>query len=226
MDYENILRRLLQMRNQENVQGMERFGIHSNNMLGIQVKDLRDLAKEIGKTHTTAKKLWESDIHEARILASMVDAPEDVTIQQMETWAAGFDSWGVCDQVCNNLFKKTPHARKKALEWSCRQEEFIKRAGFTLMACLAVSDKKANDAEFERFLQLIQKAATDERTYVKKAVNWALRQIGKRNTNLNKKAKTTAGKIAKINSKPARWIASDALRELNRAKVKKRLGKK
>ena len=226
MNSENILKKLASMRNPENALGMARFGINPENALGIPVSQLRKMAREIGKNHATAQQLWASKIHEARILASMIDNPQDVDERQMDAWAADFDSWDVCDQVCNNLFKKTLHARAKAVEWSSRPEEYVKRAAFTLMACLAVGNKKAPDREFEQFLPLIRAAATDERNYVKKAVNWTLRQIGKRNTNLNKKAIATANKIARISSKSARWIAKDALRELNSAGVKKRFKQK
>jgi 3-methyladenine DNA glycosylase AlkD len=167
--------------------------------------------------------LWESGIHEARILASFVDDPRLVSERQMELWVRDFDSWDVCDQCCSALFDKTPFAYSKAAEWGRREEEFVKRAGFALMAALSVHDKKAADAAFLAFLPIIKKGAADERNFVKKAVNWALRQIGKRNLSLNKAAIRAADEISKMGPKSARWIASDALRELMSAPVKKRL---
>ena len=211
------------MSNAKNVAGMARFGINPKNTLGISIPDLRNLAKKIGKNHRLAQQLWSSGIHEARLLAGFVDEFEKITEKQMESWAKDFDSWDICDQVCSNLFDKIPGISWKAVEWSKRKEEFVKRAGFTLMACLAVHDKKAGDKLFESFLPIIKRESTDERNFVRKAVNWALRQIGKRNLKLNKSAIKTAKEIQKINSKSARWIAGDALRELTGAPVQKRL---
>ena len=147
--------------------------------------NLRRLAKEIGREHDLAGELWRTGIHDARILATLIDDPAQVTVRQMEQWAADFNSWAVCDAACCCLFDKTPHAWGKAVEWTEREEEYVKRAGFVLMAALAVHDKKAPDEQFEAFLPLIARHATDERNFVKKAVNWALRQIGKRNRRLN-----------------------------------------
>jgi len=226
MQYKEILKQLKSLSNPDNVAGMARFGINPNDTLGVSIYALRPMAKEIGKDHKLAQELWDSRIHEARILASMVDEPEKVTERQMEKWVRDFDSWDVCDQVCSNLFEKTGFAYQKAVEWSSREEEFIKRAGFVLMAALAVHDKKADDGEFERFLPIIRRESTDNRNYVKKAVNWALRQIGKRNPTLNKKAVETAKRIQKTDSKAARWIASDAIRELTSEKIQKRLKRK
>jgi 3-methyladenine DNA glycosylase AlkD len=154
----------------------------------------------------------------------MIENPKEVSVEQMERWVRDFDSWDVCDQCCSNLFDKTQFAYEKAVEWSTRDEEFVKRAGFVLMACLAVHDKKAKDEALLRFLPIIKGGATDDRNFVRKAVNWALRQIGKRNLILNRKAVETATEIYQLNTKNARWIASDALRELNGEAVQKRLG--
>jgi 3-methyladenine DNA glycosylase AlkD len=181
------------------------------------------MAKQIGKNHLLARKLWISGVHEARILAGLIDDPEMVTEKQMESWVKDFDSWDVCDQVCSNLFDQTRFAHKKAIEWSKRNEEFVKRAGFVPMAALAVHDKEKSDREFENFFFLIKKEATDERNFVKKAVNWSLRQIGKRSAYLNRLAIKTAEMIQKKNSKAASWVASDALRELTSEAVQKRL---
>jgi len=202
---------------------MERFGINPRNTYGVSIPVLRTMAKELGKSHSLALKLWESGIHEARILASMMDVPDRVTNEQMERWVKDFDSWDVCDQCCSNLFDKTELAYQKAYEWSSRPEEFVKRAGFVLMAALAVHDQKAPNARFLKFLKTIRREAADERNFVRKAVNWSLRQIGKRNLELNRAAIVTAKTIRKMDSNGARWIASDALRELTSAAVYKRL---
>jgi len=226
MRYEEILKRLKSLSNPEAVAGMARFGINPKNTLGVSVYVIRKMAKEIDKDHKLALKLWKSGIHEARLLAGFIDIAEKVTEKQMERWVKDFDSWDICDQVCGNLFDKTPFAYKKVTEWSKRDEEFVKRAGFVLMATLSVHDKKAEDKMFERFFLIIKREAHDERNFVKKAVNWALRQTGKRNLALNRKAVKTAKEIQKMNSKSARWIASDAIRELMNEKIQKRLKSK
>ena len=224
--YEEIMKKLEVMSNQKAVEGMKRFGINTEKAYGISIPNLRKLAREIGRDHALAQQLWFSGIHEARILASMIDDPNMVTEEQMENWVRDFNSWDLCDQCCNNLFVYTQFAHKKAVEWSSREEEFVKRAGFVLMAVLAVHDKKAGDEEFLEFLSIIKREAQDDRKYVKKAVNWALRQIGKRNINLNKAAIETAKEIQKIDSKSAKWIALDALRELTSEKVQEMLKRK
>ena len=211
------------MANPTNVAGMARFGINPKNTLGVSVRDLRKIAKEVGHDHDAAQRLWHSGIHEARIVASLVDVAKLVTETQMEAWVKGFDSWDVCDLCCMNLFRKTHFAYRKAIEWSAREEEFVKRAGFALMATLAVHDKKENDSVFQEFLPIIEKGASDERNFVKKAVNWALRQIGKRNRVLNKLAIETAEGLQTTNSKSTRWIALDALRELKSEKIQSTL---
>jgi len=226
MKLEHVLRELKSMANPKNVEGMARFGISREGTLGISIYDLRPMAKRIGKDHELAAKLWSTGIHEARLLAGYIDDPEKVTERQMEAWAADFDSWDVVDQVCSSLFDQTDIAYSKAVEWSRREEEFVKRAGFVLMAALSVHDKKASDSQFEKFFSIIKRESTDERNFVKKAVNWALRQIGKRNLALNKKAVKVAEEISRIDSRSARWIAADALRELNGDKVKKRLAER
>jgi len=200
--------------NQKDREGMARFGINPKYALGVRVPVLRALAKKIGKNHKLAKELWETKIHEARILASMIEEPKRVTPRQMEQWVKEFNSWDLCDQCCMNLFGKLPIAWKKAKEWPKRKEEFVRRAGFALMACLAVHDKKTKDEYFIKFFPLIKKYSIDDRNFVKKAVNWALRQIGKRNQNLNRPAIKLAKEIAKIDSKCDKWIAKDAIREL------------
>ncbi|WP_287583573.1 DNA alkylation repair protein [Candidatus Borrarchaeum sp.] len=223
MQFEEVLDRLKTLANPEAVDKMKRFGITANNTYGVSIPDLRILSKEIGKNHPLALKLWSSGIHDARLLASLIDDPKKVTEQQMESWAQDFNSWDICDQCANNLFRKTQFAYQKVAEWSSRKEEFIKRTGFAILASLAVHDKKKEDKEFIKFLEIIKREATDERNFVKKAINWALRQIGKRNLILNRKAIETATEIKTINSKSAKWIASDAIRELTSEKIQKRL---
>ena len=223
MEYEEILGKLKSMGDPKAVQGMVRFGINITKACGVSIPNIRALAKQIGRDHDLALMLWASGIHEARILAGIVDDPRSVTEEQMDRWVRDFDSWDVCDQCCSNLFDKTKFAYTKAMKWSTRKEEFVRRAGFTLMAALAVHDKKAGDEDFIAFLPFIKNAATEERNFVKKAVNWALRQIGKRNARLNKKAVELAREIQEIDSRNAKWIASDAIRELTSRAVQGRL---
>jgi 3-methyladenine DNA glycosylase AlkD len=220
---EEVVERLRSLGDPKAVAGAARFGIHVSNILGVSAPNLRKLAKDIGPDHALAGRLWKTGIHDARGLAALLDDPAKVTPQQMEQWAADFDSWAVCDAACCCLFDKTPHAWDKAVEWTGREPEYVRRAGFVLMAALAVHDKKAPDERFEAFLPVLVEHATDERNFVKKAVNWALRQIGKRNARLNKLAIGTAGDIRQIDSRAARWIAADALRELTSDKVQARL---
>ncbi len=219
----DILARLKTLADPKAVEGMARFGINPQNTYGVSIPKLRKIARETGINHALAQELWASGIHEARILSSMIDDPGMATEEQLESWVKDFDSWDVCDQCCMNFFQKTEFAYRKSVEWSERDKEFVKRAGFALMACLAVSDKKADDDLFDTFFPIIKREASDNRNYVKKAVNWALRQIGKRNINLNKKAILIAGEIQKMDSRSAKWIASDAIRELTGESVQKRL---
>jgi len=223
MTKREILRKLQKLANSKNVAGMARFGINPKKTLGVAIPILRQIAKQNGKSHKLAIQLWKSGIHEARILASMIDEIEKVTEKQMDSWVRDFDSWDVCDQVCLNLFCQTKFAFKKCIQWSKIQEEFVRRAGFALMACLAFKDKMTVDKEFIKFFPIIKKYATDERNYVRKAVNWALRQIGKRNIILNKEAIKVAKEIYKFNNKASRWIAADAIRELESKAVQHRL---
>jgi 3-methyladenine DNA glycosylase AlkD len=227
MQYKDIIDRLHKLANPENVKGMARYGITSKNNLGISIYQLRPLAKEIGTNHPLALKLWNSTIHDARLLACFIDDPAEITAAQMDAWADDFDSWDICDQVCTSLFDQSPLAYEKVYKWADHEKEFVKRAAFSLIAGLAVHDKDAADADFDGFFTLILHHSTDERNYVKKAVNWALRNLGKRNFTLHKKALKTAQDMKKIPSKSARWIASDAIRELTSEKILQRLrGKK
>jgi 3-methyladenine DNA glycosylase AlkD len=196
--------------------GMARYGLPSDKAFGVSVKDVQALAKRLGKDHRLAAALWTSGWHEARMLACYVDEPARVTSTQMDAWVRDFDNWGICDTVCFVLFDKTPHAWKKVEAWSKRREEYVKRAAFALLWGLTVHDKEAEDARFLRGLELIEVAATDERHYVKKAVNMALRATGKRNAPLRAAALATARKLALLTSEPARWTGKDALRELSK----------
>ena len=207
------------------VEGQARFGITGASRLGVRVTDLRRLARGHRRDHALALELWKTGIHEARILATLVDDPAAVTKAQLERWVREFDSWDIVDQACGNLFDKTSFAHDKALEWSARKPEFQKRAGFALMAYLAVHDKAARDAAFRPFLAAIVREANDERNFVRKAVNWALRQIGKRNLRLNLAAIETALVVRKLDTKAARWIAADALRELESPAVRAKVGR-
>jgi 3-methyladenine DNA glycosylase AlkD len=207
----------------ENLAGMKRYGINVNNALGLSMPVIREFAKRIGINHQLALELWQTGIHDARILAGLTADPKQITEAQMENWLNDFDSWDVCDQVCGSVFEKSPLAWQKISQWSARDEEFVKRAAFALLASLAWHDKKASDSQFIAVLPLIIKASDDDRNFVRKAVNWALRNIGKKNFILNQHAIETARKIQKLNSKAARWIAADALRELQSEAVKGRL---
>lgn len=226
MEYDDVVKRLEALANPSAIEGMARFGITGAKVYGVSVPDLRALAKEIGRDHLLAQRLWGQGSREARILATIVADPQLLSETQAEAWALDFDSWEVCDQCCINLLERTPYAYEKAAEWSGRSEEMVKRAGFVLMARLAVSDKKAPDHRFEAFLPLIRKEAGDPRNMVRKAVNWALRAIGKRNPALNDRAIETARHILAAGGKGATWVASDALQELTSEAVQQRLRKK
>ncbi len=223
MQYSDILEELKSLSSPKAIEGMAKYGITPEKTYGVSIPNLRKIAKGIGTDHEVAQRLWASGIREARILASMIDDPEMVTEEQMESWVKDFDYWEICDQCCQNLFGRTKFAYQKAIEWSSNDKEFIKRAGFALMARLAVGDKRADDRQFERFLPIINREASDSRNFAKKAVNWALRQIGKRNLNLNRKAIEAAREIQKIDSRSAKWVASDAIRELTSKAVQERL---
>ena len=220
---EEVLDRLNNEARPDQLKGMSKFGITVERRLGISIPNLRKMAKEVGQNHDLALKLWKTRIAEAMILASMIDNPKQLTEVQMEDWVIGFDSWDICDQVCGNLFCKSPLAWAKTIDWAQREEEFVKRAAFSLIAYLACHDKQANDEKFIGLLPVIVQQSPDERNFVKKAVNWALRSIGKKNVNLNQAAINAAKEIQRLDSKTARWIASDALRELDSEAVQKRL---
>jgi len=222
----DVLQRLKAKARPDQLEGMARFAIAGEGRLGVPVPEMRKLAKEVGRDHALALKLWKTGIPDARILAGMIGEPDMLTEDQMEEWVREFGSWDVCDQVCMNLFEKSSLAIKKIHDWAIRDEEFVKRAAYALIACLAWHDKEAGDGTFTAMFPVIKKGATDERNFVKKAVNWALRNIGKRNPVLNKEAIRTAREIQRLDSRAARWIASDAIRELESDAVRKRLEKK
>jgi 3-methyladenine DNA glycosylase AlkD len=219
----DVLDRLRSKAQPEQLEGMAKYGMTIEQRLGVSVPDMRKLAKEIGKDHKLALDLWRTGIAEARIVAGMIGDPAKLTEEQMEEWVKGIDSWDVCDQVCMNLFEKNQLAWKKIVDWSGREEEFVKRTAFSLTACLAWHDKKASDEKFVALLPVIIRGATDERNFVKKAVNWALRNIGKRNLKLNEAAINTAKEIQRFDSKAARWIAGDAIRELESDAIQSKL---
>ena len=223
---DEVMEQLKSKAKEDQREGMARFAIVGDLRLGVSVPDMRKIAKDIGKDHQLALDLWETGVPEGMIVAGMIAEPEKLTEQQMEAWVVDINSWDICDQVCMNLFEKTPLAEKKIYEWSVREEEFVKRASYALIACLAWHDKEASDEAFTQYFPVIVAGATDERNFVKKAVNWALRNIGKRNQELNKEAIKVAKEIQGIDSKSARWIASDAIRELESEKVQERLRKK
>jgi 3-methyladenine DNA glycosylase AlkD len=222
MTADEVIAELRRHADPKNVAGMARFGISSNNTLGISVPTLRAIAKRCGPDHTLAVALWDSGIHEARHVAAMVEDPKTVTKKQLESWVRDLDSWDVCDGFAW-FVDRTPHAYELALKWSSSKHEFVKRAAFATMAGLAVHDKKAPDERLLQFLPVIRREASDNRNFVRKAVNWALRQIGKRNLGCNAVAIATAEQIHADGTKSGRWIASDALRELRSDGVQARL---
>lgn len=223
MELNDILETFKSLANDANREGMARFGIKSETAFGVNIPVLRKMAREIGKNHSLALQLWEQPFHEAKLLATLVADPKQTDSLLMEQWVKDFYSWDICDQCCGNLFEDTALAYQKALAWATREEEFVRRAGFVMMARLAVSDKKAGNQKFEEFLPLIKTYSTDSRNFVKKAVNWALRQIGKRNWALNEKALEVAKEIYSQDNKTAKWIAAGAMRELENDRIRKRI---
>lgn len=220
---DEVLDKLSKKAKSDQLDGMARFGIVGDQRMGVSVPDMRKIAKDVGKDHQLALELWDTGIPEAMIVAGMVAEPNKLTETQMEDWVVDINSWDICDQVCTNLFEKSPLAEKKIHDWSQREEEFVKRTAYALIACLAWHDKDAGDETFTNYFPVIVHGATDERNFVKKAVSWALRNIGKRNLILNKAAIEAAREIQQIDAKRARWIASDVIRELESEKVQARL---
>lgn len=225
MTKNEIVKLLRSWRDPKNIAGMVRFGISAHGTLGVPVPKLRALAKKIKKDHELALELWKTNIHEARILATMIADPVKLTAREADTWVRDFDSWDTCDQACMNILRYAPFAWQRTVVWARDKREFVRRAGFAMIAALASGDKKAPDAQFVKMFPLIKKYSTDERNFVRKAVNWALRGIGKRNIKLNKLAVKVAKEIQKLDSKPARWIANDAIRELTDPVIVRRIKK-
>jgi 3-methyladenine DNA glycosylase AlkD len=216
MTADEVIGLLKQKSNPVHLAGMKRFAIASNNALGIPVPELRKLARLIRKDQALSLALWKTGLHEARLIATMIGDPALVTSEQIDSWVKDFNSWDICDQACGNLFDYTPFAIEKAIEFSAHEDEFVKRAGFVLMAEHAVHNKTAKDEVFIRLLPIIEREAWDNRNFVKKAVNWALRQIGKRNSALKIAAIETANRILLQKSNSAKWIALNAINELNK----------
>jgi 3-methyladenine DNA glycosylase AlkD len=219
MDIDEIIQLLKEKANPKNAEGMKRFGIRGKILLGISAMDLRKLAKKIGKNHELAVKLWETEIHEARMMAPLIEEPESLSEKQLEEWVGEIDSWDICDMLTGSLLDKSGKAIASIPRWTKDDREFVRRTPFSMMAWLAVHDKNLKDENFEKYFRLIKEAATDERNFVKKAVNWALRQIGKRNMKLRKRALEVAEEIKKMDSKSARWIANGAINELSSPKT-------
>lgn len=225
ISYEEIIQMLEENADPDALAGMARAGITPEQAYGVKIPILRKIAKKSGRNSELAKKLWSKNTRETRILACMIEDPKTITEAQAEDWVKEFDYWEICDQCIMNLFDRVEFTVKKIYEWTQREEEYVKRAGFALIARVAWSDKSKSDEEILEFLPLIKREADDERNMVKKAVNWALRQIGKRNSKLNKEAVTISKEILKMDSKSAKWIATDALKELTSEAVLKRLKK-
>ena len=214
MDENEVLAWLRRRGTKRNVAGMAHYGIRASRAFGVSMGTMLPLAKRLGKDHNLAARLWASGWYEARILAALTDDPERVTRRQMNAWAADFKNWGDCDTVCFHLFDRTPFAWEKARQWATSPREYVKRAAYALMASLALHDKAAPDKNFLAFLPLIEKGANDERNFVKKGVNWALRAIGRRNLALNKAALATARRLALSEEASCRWVGKDAQGEL------------
>jgi len=225
MDKNEVLKWLERKGTRRTVLGMARYGIEAKRAFGVPMGTLLSLRKRLGKDHALSLALWKSGWYEARLLAALVGDPQRVTRRQMNAWAASFENWGDCDTVCFHLFDRTPFAWEKARQWSTSPSEFVKRAGFVLMACLALHDKAASDAQVLAFLPLIEQGAHDERNFVKKGVNWALRAIGRRNLALNAASLPVAKRLALSEEAACRWVGKDALRELASPKVRSRLAR-
>ncbi len=219
MTLQQTLKKLKTLGSQKNIEGMKRFNISSAKAFGVSAPEIRSIAKEIKKDHDLALALWASGFHEARILAAIIADPEKADLRLLDTWANEIQNWAQCDCCCSEFFEKTKYAYQLPFRWSKSKKEFVRRAGIVMIAVIAVHHKKTDDDEFETFFPLIKKYSTDERNFVKKAVNWSLRQTGKRNLRLRKKAIALLEEIQNIPSPSARWIASDALRELNNTKT-------
>ena len=224
-DVGEVVTRLKKLSSKSVRDGMKRFGIPNDNAFGVSVGKIQTFGKELGRNHQLALSLWETGFYEARMLAAFVDDPKLVTSAQMDRWCKDFDNWGIVDTVCFKLFDQTPHAWKKIEQWTKRQDEFQKRAGFALLACLGVHDKRATNEQFIQCLPLIEAGATDERNFVKKGVSWALRVIGRRNVELNKVAVKLAQRLVDSPDPTSRWLGKEALREFKRPLVRRQLAR-
>jgi 3-methyladenine DNA glycosylase AlkD len=227
MDKDEVLKWLERKGTRRYVEGMARYGIQTKKrVFGVSVGTMQSLAKQLGKDHALATALWTSGSYEAQMLAALIEEPQRVTRRQMNAWAADFDNWAICDTACFHLFDRTPFAWEKARQWSTSRREFVKRAAFALMASLTAHDKAAPDSKFLTLLPLIEEGAHDERNFVKKAVSWALRSIGKRSQALNAAAIASAKRLAESEEASCRWVGKDALRELASPKVQSRLARR
>ncbi len=226
MDKNEVLAWLKRRGTRRNVEGLARYGIQAKHPLGVPMGTLQSLSKRLGKNHALALALWKSGWYEARLLAALVDDPQRVTRKQMDAWAAGFENWGDCDTVCFTLFDRTPFAWEKVRRWAASPREFVKRAAFALLASLALHDQTASDAQFRALLPVIEKGARDHRNFVKKGVSWALRSVGRRSLALNAAALTVARRLAQAKEAAPRWVGKDALRDLERPKVRARLARR
>src|SRR5262245_40518670 len=209
---------LKQRANRATREGMVRYGLPNDKALGVPVAGIKAVAKQLGQSHELAAGLWDTGWFEARMLAAYVDDPMRVTPAQMDRWCRAFDNWGICDTVCFVLFDRTPHAWRKIEPWAARKDEFVRRTAFVLLACLALHDKQASDAQFAKYLPLIERGAADDRNFVKKGVSWALRAVGRRSPALNARAVVVARRLAAASDAAPRWVGKDALRELSRHK--------
>ncbi len=219
MTVKQALHRLQLLGSKRNIEGMKRFNIPSSKAFGVSASNIRSLAKEISKDHQLAIQLWNSGVHEARILAALIADPESASLKLLDQWTAEVENWAQCDACCAEFFQKTKYAQLLPFRWSKSKEEYVRRAGIVMIASMAVHHKELEDAIFEQYFPLLKQYSTDERNFVKKAINWALRQVGKRNNRLHKKAIALAQKIHKIPSSSAKWIATDAIRELTNQKI-------
>lgn len=218
----DVIGALRRLATKKTLDSMARYGIPSQNAIGVAVGDMKRLAKQLGPNHELAADLWKTGLYEARMLATFIDDPVQVTSQQMDQWCRDFDSWAICDTACFALFDQSPHAWKMVSKWAGRKEEFQKRAAFALLACLAGHDKHADDESFAKYLPLIERAATDDRNFVKKGVSWALRGIGRRSRPLHSAVASLSTRLAKSDQPSARWIGKDVLKDINRPMVTKR----
>jgi 3-methyladenine DNA glycosylase AlkD len=219
----DILKWLERRGTKRNREGMGRYGIVASQVFGVSVAGVRELGKRVGRDHDLALALWDTGWYEARMLTAFVDEPARVTSRQMDRWARDFDNWAICDGICFHLFDKTPHAWRKVDAWALRREEFVRRAAFVILAALALHDRKAPDGCFIDALPLVERAASDERNFVKKGVSWALRSIGGRSVRLHAAALDLARRLAASESSPVRWVGRDAARDLTRPLVRKRV---